>query len=87
MSAGPCVCLDKPFRMRLMQNGETSHTAHTALNCCKLVHWLYKSPDLNPIEHILDQIGRMVRRQDPANVRHLQQFEKDGWNGIVRAHV
>ena len=83
------LCLENPFRMRLMQDGETSHTAQATLNLLQahrfyVLSWPYKSPELNAVEHILDAIGRVVRNRDHVNVRQLQQFVKDGWNGIAR---
>ena len=66
--AGPCVCLDKPFRnhrgMRLVQDGATLHTAHTTLHQL-LIFFLDhpKSPALNPMEFTLDVTGKVVLRR------------------------
>ena len=69
------MCLDKPFKnqrgMHLIQNG-----AHTTLNLLQahtvnFLPWLSKSPDLNPVEHTLDVISRVVRRPGLVSVRQL----------------
>ena len=44
------------------------------------------SPDLNPIEHIRDVIGRKVRARDPSNVRELERAVLEEWN-ILQQHV
>ena len=52
------MCLDKPFKnhsgIRLMQNG-----AHTTFKLLQ-AHIVNVSPDLNPVEHTLDVIGRWL---------------------------
>ena len=57
--------------MCLMQDGATSHIAHTTLSFCKLMDWPFESPDLNPIKRNWDVIGRVVRRRALANVRRF----------------
>ena len=78
--------------MRLMQDGATPHTARTTVNLLQanrvnVLPWPSKSPDLNPIEHIWDVIGRAVRRRNPANVRQLEQFVRDGWKWYRAAYM
>ena len=60
------MCLDKPFRNRRgmdpMQDGVTSHTAHTTLSFLQahrvnVLPWPSKSPDLNPIKHNFGCVG------------------------------
>ena len=89
--ASPCVCLYKPFRnhrgMCLVQDGAISHTAHTTLNLLqahrvKVLPWPSKPPDLNPGEHIWDDIDRMVRKRGPVNVR--QYYSILQWNAIAQ---
>ena len=46
--------------------------------------WPSRSPDLNPIEHVWDVIGREVRIRGPRNVLQLQKFVVEEWNGIAR---
>ena len=64
-------------KMRLMHNGEPSHTdrAHKSSSPGgqpdKSLPWPSLSPDLNPIEHIWDVIGQRVRSRVPLNIRDL----------------
>ena len=44
------------------------------------------SPDLNPIEHIWDVIGRKVRARDTHNVRELERTVLEEWI-ILPQHV
>ena len=82
------MCLDKPFRhprgMCLMQDGVTSHTAHTTLSLLQahrvnVLPWPSKSPDHNPIKHNRDVIGRVVRRRGLAKVDNLHVCSKLQW--------
>ena len=87
--AGQYVCLDKPkaFRhhigMCLMQDGATSHIAHTTLSLLQ-AHAL---AILNPISKSnWDVIGRGVWRRGLANVRRFTctAILMDGCNGITQ---
>ena len=65
-----------------MEDGATSHTAQRTLNFLQahrvdVLPLPSKSPALNPIKHMMDFIGRLVRRLEPVNVRPLQQFAMD----------
>ena len=61
----------------LMQDGATSNTAHTAdfeplqAHRVDVLPWSSKSPDLNPIKHNWDVIGRVVRRRCLTNIRQF----------------
>ena len=45
--------------------------------------WLALSPDINPIEHIWDYVGRKVRaRGNVHNLRDLENASIQGWNNI-----
>ena len=89
MFAGPCVCLDKPLRKRLMQDGATSHTTHTTLNLLQahrvnVLSRPYKSPDTSPIEHIWDVIGRVAickGRMERNCTAHMSEVR-----GLLKGH-
>ena len=46
--------------------------------------WPSLSPDLNPIEHIWDVIGQRVRSRVPLNIRDLERFVFEEWNGVAQ---
>ena len=63
-------------RMTLMHDGAPAHTAPATQALLRasrinILPWQSCSPDLNPIEHIWDVIGRNVRARDPRNIREL----------------
>ena len=62
--------------VHLVQDCAPSHTAHTTLNLLQANRvngspWPSKSPELYPIEHIWDVIGRVIRGRGPASVRQF----------------
>ena len=76
-------------RMRLMHDGTPSHTARATrallqANQINVLPWPSLSPDLNPIEHIWDVIGQRVRSRVPLNIRDLERFVVEEWNGVVQ---
>ena len=46
--------------------------------------WSSLSPDLNPIEQIWDVIGQRVRSRVPLNIRDLERFVVEEWNGVAQ---
>ena len=49
--------------------------------------WPSLSPDLNPIEHIWDVIGKRVRSRVPLNIRDIRDLERfvvEEWNGVAQ---
>ena len=74
-----------------MHDGAPAHTASATrallqASRINILPWLSCSPDLNPIMHIWDVIGRKVRRRDPRNVRELERAVLDEWN-ILQQHI
>ena len=58
-------------------------------NHIRTLPWPALSPDLNPIEHLWDELGRHVRRRvnPPESIDQLQRTLIDAWNNIPQAFV
>ncbi len=74
--------------MLLQQDNARPHTArHTQevlqRNNVQTLDWPAKSPDLSPIEHMWDELGRRVRdRADVNNVTDLERALREEWYNI-----
>ena len=65
---------------------------HVARICRQFLPWLAVSPDKNPIEHILDYLGKKVRaRGNVHNLRDLENALIQEWhnipNVVIRRYV
>ena len=89
-----------PFAQRIGQNFEFQddnarpHRAHVAVDFLRqqgvtTLPWPAKSPDMSPIEHLWDVLGRNVRNrlQRFHNVQELQQALEEEWQRIPRATI
>ena len=73
--------------MRLMQDGAPCHTARATMGLLanqriNVLPWPALSPDLNPIEHIWDVIGRNVRERNCRTVQELERAVVQEWNNV-----
>ncbi|GFU88680.1 transposable element Tcb1 transposase [Trichonephila clavipes] len=64
------------------QDNARPHTARVSQDCLRTVttlHWPSRSPDLSPIEHISDHLGRRVGHSTSLNEleARLQQISRD----------
>lgn len=73
----------------LMHDNARSHTSLIVRNYPKEVgidhiDWPARSPDLNPIEHVWDFIGRRLRSEgrQPQNLQELEERLVELWNGL-----
>lgn len=73
----------------LMQDNARPHTARIVQEYIQevgisLMAWPSRSPDLNPIEHAWDELGRLVRSRRPAptTLRALKQALMEEWENI-----
>ena len=51
--------------------------------------WPFKSPDLNPIEHLWDDLDRRVRQKQPhpQSLQQLVNALQDEWNNILQQAI
>lgn len=63
------------------------HTANATRNFLaqqqlNVMNWPSRSPDMNPIEHAWDELGRRARLRNIQNANHLEQALVAEWNAI-----
>ena len=51
------------------------------------LHWVPYSPDLNPIEHLWDILGRRVARREPHTRARLIQVLTEEWDAIPQDSI
>ncbi|CAF3239743.1 unnamed protein product [Rotaria socialis] len=71
------------------QVNDPKHTAGTISqwfvnNRIDKLKWPPQSPDLNPIEHIWDELERRLKPHSPKNKNELWNIMQKEWNGIGR---
>ena len=80
--------------MIFMQDGAPAHTARTTQNLLqqhniRQLPWPAKSPDLNVIEHLWDELNIRVRKRRvaPRNLQQLEQALRDEWRNIPQRFI
>ena len=83
-----------PQRQLFQQDNARPHTAratadYLANNNINTLPWPSKSPDLNPIEHLWDQIDRRVRQRriPPQNLQELFHMLQEEWRRIPQQNI
>ena len=76
------------------QDGARAHTARLTMNFLEqedidVLPWCARSPDLSPIEHLWDELGRRVSRRDnqPINRETLIAALQEEWNNVPQATI
>ncbi|GFV87232.1 transposable element Tcb1 transposase [Trichonephila clavipes] len=72
----------RPHRAHLVENMLEAETIQR-------MEWPACSPDLNPIEHVWDMLGRRIaaRLRPPATVRDLEIALLEEWNSIHQSLI
>ena len=78
----------------LMQDNARAHTARLCRDYLEeqgieVMDWPASSPDLNPIEHLWDLLGRRIRQRinAPGTVQELTQALVEEWNAIPQENI
>ena len=78
--------------MILQQDNATPHTARVTRNFLQqknvvTLPWPALSPDLNPIEHVWDFLGKKVRERQCDNARQLRNALQQEWNALPIQYI
>ena len=70
------------------QDNDPKHTAKRVkewptFKIAKQLHTPPQSPDLNPIEHLWNELGRRIRNHDVRNRQQLQSVIMKEWGSIT----
>ena len=72
---------------RLQDDNATPHRCQTVRQFLessniRRIDWPARSTDLNPMEHMWDELGRRVRQRGPTSLARLATVLKEEWNAI-----
>ena len=64
-------------------------TAYLQSEAVTSVHWPAMNPDLNPIEHIWDMLGRRIQAREPPvqNIRRLEAALHREWQQLSQQDI
>ena len=87
-----CIPHLRGNRLRLMQDGATSHTAlgtrnMLTANRVNVMPWPSRSPDLNPLENFWDVLKQRVALRNPQNRNQLLQYIINEWQNIPQNSI
>ena len=83
-----------PQRHVFQQDNARPHVARITMDYLRnqnitVLPWPSKSPDLNPIEHLWDQLGKSIQRRQPQpqTLQQLSQALQEEWTRIPQARI
>jgi len=79
--------LDLGKKFTFQQDNDPKHSAKSTMEYFKKneiskLEWPSQSPDLNPIEHLWEHIGREIRKQSFVGILGLKSRIKEVWDQI-----
>ena len=83
-------------RFILQQDNDPNHTSRLCQNYlrrkeqgCRLqfMEWPVQSPDLNPIELVLDELDRRVKAKQPTSATHLWELQQQCWEELSEQYL
>ena len=93
-SSTPLIPVMNVRREVLQQDNARPHTARVTMdflaqNNVTVLPWASRSPDLNPIEHLWDNLDRCVRhrQQQSQTLQQLRDALQDEWRRIPQRHL
>jgi len=76
----------------LMQDNARPHAARLTRDFLldqevRVLPWVPYSPDLNPLEHLWDELGRRVQRRAPTSRPALIRILREEWDAIPQDFI
>ena len=71
----------RPHRATIVSNFHDQNMEYVHMS------WPSRSPDLNPIEHAWDQLGRAVYARHPRNLQDLRHCLMEEWDALPQYRI
>ena len=81
-----------PFLHSFQQDNARPHVARVTREFLEeqdfhIMRWTPYSPDLSPIEHLWDELGRRLQQRQPQNREQLVRFLREEWEAIPQGTI
>ena len=71
----------RPHRARIVTDFHEQNMDYVHMS------WPSRSPDMNPIEHAWDQLGRSVYARNPRNLNELRHYLMEEWDNLPQYRI